>query len=287
MTVKNIFRLINWRVRILIVLVGAGLFGLQCTQTIALRRSSLVMPISGKSLGANAPQVTSKVAALAESDHIALLEYCLKNYQGRYNDYTCTFIKQERINGAVGKEQWIDVKFMDSPFSVAMKWTQNAPLGDRIIYVEGKHDDQMLVRPRGFLGDLVGTFLRSPDSPPVMQNTLSPVSMFGFKRNLQKLLVVYRKARSAGDLTESFGGYAEIDGRQAITLIRQLPPKRDYSNAKAIIYIDTEYLLPIVIEGYDWDGQLQRRYLYKDVKFNVALNADDFLPQANGMKPPK
>jgi hypothetical protein len=27
--------------------------------------------------------------------------------------------------------------------------------------------------------------------------------------------------------------------------------------------------------------------MYRDVKFNVGLTADDFLPQANDMKPPK
>ena len=79
-------------------------------------------------------------------------------------DFTATFIKQERIKGRLGKEQWIDVSFMDEPFSVAMNWTKNAPVGDRVLYVDGKYGGQMLVRPsNGFLRALAPTVARRPN----------------------------------------------------------------------------------------------------------------------------
>ncbi len=55
-------------------------------------------------------------------------------------------IKQERLNGALGKEQWVDVKFMEGPFSVAMKWVKNPPVADRLLFVEDKYNGKMLVR---------------------------------------------------------------------------------------------------------------------------------------------
>ena len=275
----------RWR-RAIVALLLAGLFCVQCTRSEAFRQSDLVVAVSGKSFGANAPHVLRKVQDLARNDHVGLLEYCLENYQGRYSNYTCTFIKQERINGLSGGRQEISVKFMDHPYSVAMAWTpETAPVADRVIYVEGRHNNQMLVRPKGFLGALVGTVLRKPDGPDVMRNTLRPVNMFGFKRTLQRLLKVYRQAQRNGDLKEAFGGYAEVAGRKAIVLVRYLPAKNNYPAHKVITYIDLEYLLPIAVEAYDWDDQLCSRYIYKDVRFNIALEVDDFLPEANGMKP--
>ena len=53
-----------------------------------------------------------------------------------------------------------------------------------------------------------------------------------------------------------------------------------------VTYVDVDYLVPICIEGYDWDMKLQCRYLYRDLKFNVALTSDDFTPEANKISPP-
>ena len=109
---------------------------------------------------------------------------------------------------------------------------------------------------RGFLNNLVGTQVRQPDGAEAMKATLRPVNKFGFKQAIENLLGVYEEAKSKGDLKESFGGYAQVSGRKAIVLNRELPPKGDYPAFKTITYIDLEYLVPIGIEGFDWDEQL-------------------------------
>jgi hypothetical protein len=115
-------------------------------------------------------------------------------------DYTCTFLKWERINGKQDPGQEINVKFLNEPFSVAMRWQKNPPIGDRCLYVEGKYDGNMLVRPKGMLS-LIGTVRRKPDSPEVMANTLRPISLFGFRRGLESLVQVYELAARQGDPT--------------------------------------------------------------------------------------
>jgi outer membrane lipoprotein-sorting protein len=62
-----------------------------------------------------------------------------------------------------------------------------------------------------------------------------------------------------------------------------LPAKDDYPTYKTVIYIDVDRLVPLCIEGFDWDNNLQCRYIYQDVKFNVGLTQDDFLPETNEM----
>ena len=47
-------------------------------------------------------------------------------------------------------------------------------------------------------------------------------------------------------------------------------------------------LIPLTLhqarfEAWDWDGNLESRYIYKDIKVNTGLSADDFTAQANGL----
>jgi len=282
---KRILRPTNRRTRWIVGIFLAGLFCIQCTRTEAFRESQHIIAISGQDLGQVAPDAAAELQDLARRDQIALLERCLENYEANYQDFTCTFIKQEMIHGSLKPEQEIAVKHMAAPFSVAMEWTVNAPVADRILYVEGKYGDQMLARPKSpLLQALVGGHVsRPPDGPEAMKNTLRPVNLFGFGRGLKSLIQVYKKAQQAGDLKTGVGEYAEVAGQQCLVLIRYLPPKADYPAQKTVTYIDLTHMVPICIEGYDWDENLMCRYIYKDVKFNTGLSADDFLPEANGM----
>ena len=133
----------------------------------------------------------------------------------------------------------------------------------------------------------MGTQKRPPDGKDAMKNTLRPVSMFGFKRGMSNLLKVYRQAEKKGHLKQEFGGYVNVAGRDAIVLLRYLPPKENYPAHKTEICIDLETLVPIRIQGFDWDGLCTSRYVYKDVKFNAGLDSDDFTPKANGIADPK
>lgn len=280
--------LTNSKIRLLVGLFLAGLFCIQCTtQTQATRQSEMATFISGKMLGKIDPNLIAKVEKLAKSDHIALLELCQENYRQNYRDYTCTFSKQERLSGQLGQEQEIQVKFLECPYSVAMQWIKNQPsLADRILYVEGKWNNQMLVRPSGFFA-FVGPQFRPPDGPEAMQNTLRPVNQFGFWRSTKSLIEIYKQAKSSGHLKQEFGNYVQIDGRNTIVLIRYLPQQDGYPAWKTLVYIDMDYLVPIMIEGYDWNRKLSCRYVFKDIKFNVGLTSDDFLPKANNMIEPK
>ena len=179
------------------------------------------------------------------------------------------------------------MKFKEKPFSVVLSWFQNKPIGERVIYVEGKWNGQMLVMPKGWRRTLVGDQFRKPDCKEAMQNTLRPVNIFGFKRGMQSLLKVYGQAKKAGHLDQRFGGRVKIEGRECIVLVRYLPAKNDYPAWETEVYIDLEYLVPIRIEGKNWDKKISCIYQYKNVTFNVGLKDSDFRAEANGMKAPK
>lgn len=295
---RKLLRPTNRRIRVVVGLLLAGLFCIQCTQTGAVRSSKFVTTVNGRTVGSHDDALRKKIDRLAREDHIALLELCVDNYDRQYRDYTCTLVKQEVIRGTRKGEQWMAVKFMEKPFSVAMKWLPKTPeghslyvpVGDRVLYVEGKHNDQMLVRPsNGILRALVGTQKRPPDGKDAMKNTLRPVNLFGFNRSMKSLLNVYREAKKHGHLKQAFGGYKKVAGREAVVLVRYLPPENDYPAYRTEIFIDVQMLVPVAVFGYGWDGDREpiTRYIYKDIRFNVGLTDEDFTPEANDMAEPR
>jgi hypothetical protein len=237
--------------------------------------------------GAADPAV-ARLRDLARTGHIEFLEHCLKNCRERYKDYRCTVTKQERIDGRVWAEQEIAVKFRESPFSVAMEWVRNPDLSDRALYVEGRYGNQMIVRPIPFLRPIWGqSFRRDPNAADVRQRTLRTVDQFGFERGLTALLDVYRLAKRNGELKEEMGPDANVQGRKAFVLFRILPERQEYQARRMIAYIDQEWLVPILVEARGWQGEeFLARYHYKDVKFNVGLTDEDFLPEKNELPMP-
>ena len=285
MALKRYLRPSNLRVRLVVGLALAVVFCLQCSQTQANRSSQFVTAVGGNSVGEQPGAVVNELERLARTDHVALLKKALEHCQQNYQDYTCTFIKQERVNGQLGPEQWIDVKFMEKPFSVAMHWVKNAPLGDRMLYVDGKYNNQMLIQPKGALVLLTGgAVVRDPVGKEAMANTLRPVTMFGFRNTLANLLMVYERATRRGESQTRFVGYGDVAGHRALVLERVLPQKNNYPAKLTLWYLDVERLVPLGMKAYDWDDQLICSYLYKDVKLNLGLGEKDFIPEANDIK---
>jgi len=293
MSFKGMLRMTNWKIRLLVGLFLIALFCIQCTQVTTADREagSHAVMISGTQIGQTSDKGVQKMLDLAHKDQIALLETCLAHYRASYKDFTCTFIKQERLGGKLGLEQTIEVKFLQQPYCVAMAWVKNVPTADRALYIEGENDDQMMVRPAGLLS-FVGPQWRKPDSRDVMKNTLKPINKFGFERNLLSLLEVYRQAKEKGDLTCEVGmpdkdgkraEFAEVNGRRTLVLVRMLPAKDNYPAKRTEIYIDVDYMIPTLVKNYNWEDQLASSYVFKDLKFNTGLNKDAFLPEANGM----
>ena len=223
-----------------------------------------------------------------DEDPIALLQRCIDHYDATYQDYTCITIKHEVVQGRQKDRQKVAAKFMGQPHSVYLKWLENPDGADRVLYVEGKYGGRMLVNPAGLLG-LLGTLPRPTDDAESRRRSLRRITDFGFRNIMTSLLDVYKLADQRGDLTSEYGGrvvHAE-SGRTAIKLTRYLKQKPDYPAWKTDVYIDEEYLVPIGVDGWDWDKKQYCHYAFKDIRFNIGLTEKDFLPESNGMTAPK
>ena len=286
MLLKRVIRPTNNRIRLVVGILLAAMFCIQCSQPEVLRSSNLEVTAIAGGPGVSISQDRLKeLERLAGTDHVTLLKQALANYGKSYQDYTCTFTKRERINGKFRDEQEIKVKFLDSPFSVVMEWVRNPGGADKIMYIDGKHNGQMLIIPHGWLAKKVtgGLTTRDPEGKDVMADTLRPVTLFGFKRMLESLLEVNELAVSRGEGKFTFEGY-KTKAKKIMVLKRILPPKKDYPAKTTTWYLDVDHLVPVGMEAKDWDDRETCRYFYSNVKFNIGLTENDFTPKANGMK---
>lgn len=226
----------------------------------------------------------AKCVELAATDHISLLKLAIGNYDENIRDYTGTFHKQERIRDKMGKKQVISFKFMEKPFSVAMNWEENAGSANRLLFVEGKNDNLMLVHPTGIMS-WVKSAKVDPRGKTALSNNLRPCDVFGFRRNMVEALKIYVKSYENGDLESKSLGIEVVDGREYLTLERVLPDTAgmDYPAAKLLMRFDLEYLLPVGMKSFGWDGKLISDYGFEDLKFNIGLENSDFSPKTNNL----
>ncbi|MBN1436774.1 MAG: DUF1571 domain-containing protein [Sedimentisphaerales bacterium] len=224
----------------------------------------------------------ARIIYFAQHDHIALLEWALQKHTDNINDYTATFYKQERIQGRLKPVEVISIRFRENPFSLLMVWRENAGPADKLLYVAGQNDGNMLVHPTGFFS-WISSVSRDPHHPDVTRNSLRTCDQFGFRNTINNMLDVYRQASRNGDLQITYVGPTTIDDRPCQVFERNLPNNGNYPYAKMVVAIDIEYVLPTSITCYDWQGRIVSQYIYKDLRFNTGLTSSDFTPRANGM----
>jgi len=225
---------------------------------------------------------SDRLTQLANTNHIELLEWALQTYRKRVRDYSGTFYKQERINGKLKKTEQISIMFREKPFSIFMHWQKNAARIDKMLYVEGQNDNKMVVHPTGFFS-WFKSVKKDPTGKDAKKASLRSCDKFGFHRSMDSLLDIYKTANNKGDLKFKYLGRTKIDNRPCIAIERILPKNKGYPNARMVIEIDLEYLLPVSIASYNWDNQLLAKYIFHNLKFNNGFTNAKFTPKYHGM----
>lgn len=222
----------------------------------------------------------SQLAGLVKGDHVGLLKTMLAYYEEYIDDYTGTLYKQERIRGKLKKQQVASFKFMDKPFSLFMKWTKNADAADRLVFVAGENDGKMVVHPTG-LFSWIKSVKREPDCEAAMKVNLYSCDQFGIRNMLSSILMLQRAVQKDGRIKTETIGEKSVDGRKCVVIRAMLPESKASAVRRMELRIDTEYFLPVELTTWDAKENLIGSYIYKDLKFNVGLSAEEFTPKAN------
>jgi hypothetical protein len=219
----------------------------------------------------------------------------LETIRTSVNDYTCTLVKRERINGTLGDYEYMFTKIRNrkvegdevvTPFSVYMYFLKPSGVkGREVLYVEGQNDDKMIAHEGGTAGKYLPTVWLRPTGMIAMRNQLYPITDIGLENLVLKLIERGQKEKKtvSQDCSVTFQDGAKINGRSCRLLqINHDKPGDHVEFHKAQIFIDEEYQLPVRYVSYGFPqsegGKLPvlEEYTYLNLKLNVGLTEKDF-----------
>lgn len=202
----------------------------------------------------------------------------------RVQDYTCLFIKSERINGKLQQENAIEMKFRNRPFSVYMRWLgPNSMAGQEVAYVDRRNNGMMRVHLNGIAG-AVGFMNVDPRDPRALENSRHSITEAGIGKLIERLRNDWELERRL-NLTQV--RVADYDfAKRKCTRVETIHPDNrggQFYSYRSVVYFDKETRLPIRFEAYDWprkgggpEGELLECYSYVNLAFNVGLTDETF-----------
>jgi hypothetical protein len=229
-------------------------------------------------LALNTPRFS---AAGARDDPEALLAAAWERAQ-RVEDFTCRFFKHERVQGELKRPQTMDTYFRAEPFSIHLKWRENPGRIQRALYVAGAHvasdgTEQVLVEPSGAIARALKPKVAIPLHGELARKASRyTLDEFGFQAALERIRAENQRFAAAGVLTWDPVRDGVVDGRPTLVLTRWLPEAGgDYPNAKLVVELDAEWLLPVNVEAYaDAAGTVLLEH-YRCVGLDLNPGLDD------------
>lgn len=277
-----------WKLRLAIVGAIAGL-GAGLTPALAQQPSpqpgAPQQPIFRVAENLSSSQLELRPAQPGEHPLSPALRWARAGLEEMRNieDYSCTLVKRERIDGVLGDYQYMFLKVRHQPFSVYVYFLGPPEMrGQEVIFVDGKNNGKMWAHGTG-LRARVGTVSLHPEGYIAMKGNKYPITDVGFVNLAEKLIEIGDHDTKFGECDVKFYHGAKINGRNCICVEVVHPnPRVNFRFYLARIYVDEELNVPVRYEAYDWprrpgeEPPLHEEYTYLNVKLNNGFTDADF-----------
>ncbi|HVX59757.1 MAG TPA: DUF1571 domain-containing protein [Pirellulales bacterium] len=205
----------------------------------------------------------------------------------KIKDYTCTFVKRERVGGELLEQERLKMKVRHQPFSVYFRFVEPPSLaGQEAIYVEGQNDGKLIGHPNGIKNQIIGAVSLDPTGYLAMRNNRYPITNAGMKNLVSLLVELGDQPDLLKDCRVEFIDGQRVDGRPCRCIeIRNPRRQENLTLAQASIWVDKEWNVPVRFEAWEWPKKagkkplLVEQYEYLDLKFDQGLTARDFDPE--------
>lgn len=214
------------------------------------------------------------------ADPTAYLRECLAATQ-KLKSYTLLFQRQERLGviPQLQEQENIRAEYRDEPFSVKFTWLDDDSEYRQCVFVKGKNKDQVLLVPRdGLLGRPPSVQKYPVNFAVLFQKARNPITDFGPRRMMERVLDRIEKARAVGDVAIKLAGAAEIgpEKEPCFHLELRYPPKDPYACKLQDLYISIATKFPVAT--YLWlpskeertEDSLDAMYGYSGVNTDVS-----------------
>jgi hypothetical protein len=216
---------------------------------------------------------------LAPSHRLA--QRVLKHIDAEIHDYSCLFVKRERIDGELSELNYIQMEVLNKPFSVHMKFIK-PKAGQECLFVEGANDNKLLARANGLRGAL-GVLTLDPHGSLAMDGNRHPITKAGIRNLTTEIIRIVENDMKYGECEVQVYPDEKVDERPAVMIEVVHPqPRKEFKFHIGRIYIDREYKIPVRFEEYAWPKEagakpeLEEQYLYTRLKLNNGFKATDF-----------
>jgi hypothetical protein len=226
-----------------------------------------------------APPPSNQAQPVSPMDYpIQLMAEAQRSFQG-VRDYSCLFVKREKIQGQLGAENLIDMRVRNQPFSVYLRWVGPPNLaGQEACYVAGANNGQLRVHSTGIAG-AVGFVSVATNDPRVMQNNRHPITEAGIGHLIEIYSQRWEVERRLNKTTVHVGEFQYNQKRCIrVELIRPDNQGGQFYSYRTLLYFDKGTHLPIRVESYDWPkpggppgGELFETYSYANLKLNPGV----------------
>jgi hypothetical protein len=221
--------------------------------------------------------------AVAMDEPLRLIALARQSYQS-VHDYTCLFVKRERLQGQLQPENLIEMKVLTQPFSVYLRWmSPQASAGQEACYVSGRNNGMMRVHSTGLLG-VVGFVSIDPRDPRATQTSRHAITEAGIGNLIERFSQRWEVERQLNRTQVRVAAY--MYNQRRCMRVETIHPERgngQYSFYRSVVYFDQELHLPIRVENYDWprtgapaDGELAESYSYVNLRVNSGLTPAAF-----------
>lgn len=190
--------------------------------------------------------------------------------------YAAKFTQQVHKDGELLDPEEIELKVQHEPFAVFMEWDKD---GQQALYVEGEHDNKLLVHPTRGFGRLRKVWILDPDSGLAKRGSLRPVTEIGLLNLVDLLLGFHREHLLCSKCVAQPAEVGEFGSTQ-YTLTFDGPHENPYY-ARTDLWVCNERHLPLRIENYSWTdddrvGPLLESYHYTDICTEDCVVDADF-----------
>jgi hypothetical protein len=183
-------------------------------------------------------------------------------------DYSCTFVKQERIGGRLESAQTAQMLVREQPFSVYLRFTAPSSVaGQEVCYIAGHQSDKVRVRGSGLKAAL-GFISLSLDDPRIRSQSRHSIAEAGLRSLIEQIASAHA---ALSDPLSVETRTVRVDGRPCSRVDFRMPQDPRLGVDRGIVYFDRESKLPIRFEGYSGNGELLESYTYLDLQLNVGL----------------
>ncbi len=230
-----------------------------------------------------APTAIQQTAAAIPADAhpmdqpLRLIQAAQQTFAG-VRTYSCTMIKQERIQGQLQAPNVVSVTVRNQPFAIYMKWHEPRDLaGQEACYAAGRNNGMMRVKSTGFLG-AVGFVSLDTNDARTRKTSNHSITEAGIGNLINRFAQRWQQEKQQARPTcqVRIGEY-EYNKRRC-TRVETITPVRGQGTSpyyRSVVYFDKEHHLPIRVEAYDWPrqvgnpaGELVEVYNYVNLQFN-------------------